>query len=128
MAPSRRKLSAYVADQIVAGQAESALRELAAELVYSRREKQLSLVVRDIEQALAERGTAIADVASAHKLSGPSRKQIIDFIASQIEATKVELREQVDPSLLGGFHVSVAGREIDATLAHKITQLRAQKV
>lgn len=128
MKPSRRKLSSYVADQIMAGHAKPALEQLAAELVESRRTKELDLIIRDIEQALATRGMAVADVSSAHKLSTASRQQISEFVSQQIKVKSVELRETVDPELLGGFRVSVAGQELDSTLAHKITQLRAQKV
>lgn len=128
MHPTRRKMSSYVAEQILAGKGDAALRELAAELVASKRTGELELVVRDIEQALARRGTVVADIASAHQLSDDSRSQLAEYIKAQVSAGHVELREHVDPALLGGFRVRVAGQELDASLARKITKLRAQKV
>ena len=73
---SRRKLAEYSADQLLAGKKEAVLQELAAYLIEKKRVSELELIVRDIEAALLARGTAIADVVTARKLTAETQAQI----------------------------------------------------
>lgn len=125
---SRRKLAAYCADQLVAGKKETALKELAAYLIEKKRTNELELIVRDIEDALLERGIAVADVVAARKLTAQALKQVTEYIVSQRPGTKVQLRTRVEPEVLGGVKVSFSGEELDATIRRKLTTLKASKV
>lgn len=122
---SRRRIAAYVADKLVSGQASGlVLREVAAYLVATGRTREQELLVRDIESALAARGIVVADVASAFAISKDVKAQI----AKLVGASTVELRETIDPSLLGGVRVDVPGRRFDGTIRHKLTALRAKQL
>jgi len=122
---SRRKIAGYIADQAVSGvDANNLVQLLAAFLVDSRRVGELTLIIRDIEYQLAERGFVLASVVSAHKLSADTQQSIIDMVSSQTGSKSVQLQQFVDPNVIGGFKVDLPGRQLDSTIAHKLTQLR----
>ena len=124
---SRRKISAYFADEFIRGNKEIA-KQLAGFLVETRRTDELELIVRDIETALDDRGVVIADVDSARELSGEAKKSVASFLKESRSAKTVHLRENVDHTLLGGARITTAGFELDATLRRKLTALKAHKV
>jgi F-type H+-transporting ATPase subunit delta len=125
---SRRKLAEYSADQLLAGKKEAVLQELAAYLIEKNRVSELELIVRDIEAALLARGTAIADVVTARKLTAETQAQIEKFVASQHPGVTVQLRTRVEPDVLGGAKIGLAGEELDGTIRRKLTTLKASKV
>lgn len=122
---SRRKLAAHVAERLGdAKTARAALKEVAAHLVATRRTRELELLVRDIEDAMAERGVVVADVTSAHPLSGSIKSEITKLVG----AKKLALRETVDPMVLGGIRVDIPGKRFDATVRRKLTALKAKQL
>jgi F0F1-type ATP synthase delta subunit len=124
---SRRKLAAYLADELVAGKKDVPAR-LAAFLVDTKRMRELPLIIRDIEDALASRGIVVADIDSAHELDTATMKLLESFVKEQTSAKHVHFRTRVDETLLGGVRVNVPGQELDATLRRKLTNLKATKV
>ncbi len=78
---SRRKLAMYAAERLLAGD-DNVIEELAALIVSEKRERELDLLVRDIEVELAERGTIVATVESAHKLDDDTKRAIERMLAS----------------------------------------------
>lgn len=123
---SRRKIAAYYADELVAG--SDIMKSLAAYLVESRRVREYELIVRDIEAALAERGVLVADVASSHGLSPAAKKAVASYLTQTTGAKQIQMRESVDESLLGGVKAAIPGSELDATLRHRLNQLKATKI
>lgn len=124
---SRRKIAGEVAELLLAGK-KDAVKQLAAYLVDTGRQRELELIVRDIEAALADRGVLLAEVAGARKLSGDAEKAVQSYLKKNTGATKIHLRETVDPNLLGGVRISIPGSELDSTLRHTLNQLKASKV
>lgn len=124
---SRRKLASYYADQLLAGKQKVA-DELAAYLVETHRTDEYELIVRDIEYALATRGVLVADIGAAHDLSTDSREAITSYLKSVSGAKDIQLRSNVDESLLGGVRITSPLGELDGTLKRKIMKLRASKV
>ncbi len=123
---SRRKIAAYYADELLAGR--DIRGQLAAYLVETRRTREVELVAREIEAALAERGVLVADVASSSVLGKESRAAVEAYLANATGAQSIHLRQSVDPELLGGIKAAIPGRELDATLRHRINQLKASKI
>jgi F0F1-type ATP synthase delta subunit len=123
---ARRKIAAYFADELIAGRNVSA--QLAAHLVETKRTRELILIVRDIESALAERGVLVADVASSHELVADTEKTIISYLKDKASAREVHIRPHVDPHLLGGVRVDIPGERLDTTLRHRLNQLTATKL
>jgi F-type H+-transporting ATPase subunit delta len=122
---SRRKIAAHVADSLIDGKkAGDIMRTVAAYLVDTRRTRELELLVRDIETALSERGVIVADIASAHPLSAALRQEV----AKMVGGKSVQLRETIDPTLLGGIRIDTPGKRFDGTVRRKLTALRAKQL
>lgn len=124
---SRRLVAAYCADQLLAGNGD-VITQLAAFLLDTKRTRELELVARDIEDALQARGVVVADVASARQLSPAAKAAVTAFIKQSTAAKRVELRSDVDERLLGGLKLNLPGQELDSTILHRLTQLKANKV
>lgn len=120
---SRRKLAEYVADTLIAGTPPaSILQKVAAYLVDTGRTRELELVVRDIEAALAERGIVVADVVSASPLSEALTKEI----AGLIGAKDIRFRTVIDKTVLGGVRLDIPGKRFDGTIRRKLEALKAR--
>jgi F-type H+-transporting ATPase subunit delta len=122
---SRRKIATYAADRLLDGASKKeVLRSVAAYLVETRRTREQILVVREIEDVLALRGYVVADVTSAHPLSEALKSQIKELV----KADTLQLRELVDPTVLGGMKIDVPGKRFDGTIRRKLTALRAKQL
>lgn len=122
---SRRRISSYIADQLIAeGQSLRLVRQLAAYLIDSRRTKELELIVRDIEYELQKRGTVLAQITSASKLTEDTRIVIERFLKSETSAKQIFLRQFVDPEVLGGVRIDLPSSQLDATIMRRLTILR----
>lgn len=122
---SRRKLADYVAREIEAGSdIRQLIDQVAAYLIEAGRERDVELMRRTIEIALAHRGIIVANVTTAHPLSATERKAII----AKIDAQRVYLRESVDPAVIGGVRIETPGRRFDATIARHLSRLSALKI
>ena len=121
---TRRKIAIYVADKLIAGEpVAKAVESAAAYLVDTGRTRELELLVRDIEDVLAEKGTIIADVTTAFPLTDTVRHEVLSLIGE-----KALLRETVDPFVLGGVKLDLPGKQYDGTIRRKLTALRAKQL
>ena len=66
---------------------------------------------------------AVADVATAHKLSEPEVAQLRTTLEKQA-GRRVEMHLTVDPALLGGFVARIESRIYDASVVGKIEKFR----
>lgn len=123
---SRRKVAALLADELIAGR--NITKKLAAYLIETKKTRELSLYVRDIEAALAERGILLADVASSFELTADTKHTITDYLKNTTGAKDVHLRLEVDPALLGGIRIETPDRRLDDTIQHRLNQLTASKI
>lgn len=128
---SRRKLAKYAAEQIMAGN-DTIMEEIASLLVYEKRQREIELLVRDVEAELAEHGEIVASVESARKLDIDTKREIEKYLMSAVGAnnnkSKVTLKESIDPTLIGGFKLRTPTATLDATIAKKLNDLRAKKI
>lgn len=120
-------MAEYVATQLMTGK-DTVIEELAAYLVESRRTREVGLVVRDIESALARHGVVVAHVASAHALDDSTRGSLEQLLKQTFSAEMLYLEETVEPSLLGGVKVAAADKELDTSARRRLQQLRSVKV
>lgn len=122
---SRRKLALYVADTIESkNDLAKTLQELAAYLVEAKRTREAELMVRAIEDELANRGIVVAHVTTAHPLD----KALETAINKLINAREIYLEKSVDESLLGGVRVETPGKLLDATMKRKLLALSQSKI
>ena len=77
----RRKLAQHAAERLLAGDA-AVIDELAALIIAERREREIDLLVQDIEAELAERGTVVATVESARALDATTKDAIKRLLSS----------------------------------------------
>ena len=128
---SRRKLAKYAAEQIMAGN-DTIMEEIASLLVHEKRQREIELLVRDVEAELAEHGEIVASVESARKLDVDTKREIEKYLMSAVGAnnnkSKVTLKESIDPMLIGGFKLRTPTATLDATIAKKLNDLRAKKI
>src|SRR5690606_15961468 len=117
---SRRKLASFVADRLQDGGGEEVIQQAAAYLIESGQKNSVELLVRDIEEVLASRGTVVADITSARPISKEDKAAIARILGTK----DLHTREVVDPAVLGGVRIEVSGKRLDATLKHKIDSLK----
>lgn len=124
---SRRALAFHVATHLVNGKPQKEIaRQLAAYLIWTRRTKELSLIVRDIQFYLAEHGHIAGTVTSAHELSATTLKEIQAFAKAKTGAKHISLDTAIDESLIGGIKLEVPGYELDSTIARQLTILKTR--
>lgn len=128
---SRRKLAQYAAERLLASDA-MVIDELSALLISEKREREVDLLVRDIEAEMAECGTVVATAESARTLDVATKNEIKSLLSSKVNTNdqniKVLLRESIDPKLIGGFKLRTPTATLDATIAKKLNDLRAKKI
>lgn len=122
---SRRKLARYVAERLMNNDV-TVVDEVAALLSHEKRQREVDLLVRDIQAELAERGLTVATVESARSLTDEARSAIMALL--QKPQTAVQLSEVVRPGLIGGFKLRTPTATLDATIAKKLNDLRAKKI
>ena len=121
---SRRKLATHTAEKLIKGDGKKALGELAAFLVENRRTDEAELLIRDIEQELADHGLVVADITTARPLSDSLKNDIKNLVGGKT----LQVREIIDESVLGGVRVDIPGKRFDGTIRRKLTALKAKQV
>ncbi|MCL6104758.1 MAG: ATP synthase F1 subunit delta [Actinobacteria bacterium] len=74
-------------------------------------------------QVAQARGFRLGKVRSAFKLTGSEKDHLRDTL-SRMVGVAVELRAEIDPSLIGGFIVAVGDVVIDASVSSWLNQLK----
>ncbi len=69
------------------------------------------------------RGIALAEVVSASPLSDDQLSRLTDKVKTVAGSSRVELRQSVDPSLIGGFVVRIGSQVIDSSLLGQVRRL-----
>lgn len=124
---SRRALADFVVSAYQRGDdMKPIVMQLAAHLVETRRTKELTMIVRDVEYALADIGVISGVVTSAFDLEAQAKEAISDYIASVTKAKTVSLAYQTDPGVIGGYSVALPGKELNHTVSHQLTQLKTR--
>lgn len=122
---SRRKLARYVAERLMDNDV-TVVDEVAALLSHEKRQREVDLLVCDIQAELAERGLTVVTVESARSLTDEARSAIMTLLKKP--QTVVQLSEVVRPELIGGFKLRTPTATLDATIAKKLNDLRAKKI
>ena len=122
---SRRQLARHAASQLLGGTAkERVLQQLAAYLVANHREREVDLLARDLETALADHGYIKATVTSARSLSTEAKNAVLDIVQSKYKGAKnIELVEELDASLIGGFKLRLPDSQLDESIKAKLDAL-----
>jgi len=83
------------------------------------------MIVRFEELLRRERGIALADLRSALPLDDAQRAEIAARLRD-LTGGQVEMKESVDPALIGGIAVRIGDRLYDASVRSRLERLRAR--
>lgn len=120
---SRRKLATYTAKQLVDGD-EQVLDQVASLLVEDGREREVGLLVKDIEDQLANFGLMIVTVETVSEIDEATRRSIEELFPD----SKVVIRQIINPDLIAGCRILTPSQMMDQTVARKLNDLRTMKV
>lgn len=120
---SRRKVTNVIGDKLLAGESSTdVMKHLAAYLLQHRLSKQAELYVRDIESYLSQNGLTLVSVTTAEPLNGQLSKQIAGLLG--LPADKLQIRQNIDKSVIGGVKLETPTSFLDATVAERLRKLR----
>lgn len=120
---SRREVARWAASQLAGGVKSAKVASyLAAYLSDRKALREVELMIRDIEHALArDFSHATVHFTSAHELTAELKKQISKSLGIKNAA---ETTAVVDQEILGGVIVNTADKEYDGSLKTSIKQLK----
>lgn len=91
------------------------------------REPILVSVAREFHNAYNEhKGIGKATVTTATALDAKTRAELEKLVKNYSDKKTIELVEEVDPDLIGGFVLKVGDRQVDASIRSKLKNLRVQ--
>jgi F-type H+-transporting ATPase subunit delta len=106
------------------GQFEEVSTAFMALITKNGREALLPEIAEAYHELVKEKkGIVSVTIVSATKLDGAVKKQILDKIQATTKGT-LEVTEEIDASLIGGFVVKMGDTQIDASVASKFAQLK----
>lgn len=89
-----------------------------------RRESILAEIAGDFEKQYKEhKNITTVIVDSAIALDDKSRKQILDVVKSSVTG-EIDLIEKVNPSLIGGFVLTINDKQVDQSVKRKLNDLK----
>ena len=89
------------------------------------REKLLPLIAKEFHDAYNEhQGIGKASVVTAVALDNELREEIMTLARKVVGKSKVELKEEVDPEIIGGFILNSGSQQIDSSIKHKLRVLQ----
>ncbi len=106
------------------GQFEEVTMSFVKLIAKNRRESYLPLIAQSFEAQVKEhKGIVPVTLISAKPLNEATRATILAKIQTAIKG-ELEVKEQVDESLIGGFIVRMGDKQIDASVASQFNNLK----
>ena len=97
-------------------------------IVKNGRESFIPAIARNfIHETKKFKGITESVLTTAIKVDDNVRKQIIDLI-STVFNTEVELKENLDPEIVGGFILQVDDNYIDASIRNKLRKIKKELI
>jgi F-type H+-transporting ATPase subunit delta len=119
--PSAKKA---VMRRILGDEAPAELTNFVMLLVDKRRIIFLSAIAQQYLERLRELNhTVLAEVRAAKELSEDQKQKIRDRVKAMTNAQEVELKTQLEPSLLGGVIIKVGSQVVDASLRGQLRRM-----
>lgn len=122
--PPSKKIDIF--HRMLSGNVEKITLSLVDLAVKNGRESFLPGIARNyIHETLKNKGITEAVLITAVPTDANIKKQVSDLIA-EVFSTKVELKEVVDPEIIGGFILRVEDNFIDASIKYKLRKIKKQ--
>ncbi|MBS1570694.1 MAG: ATP synthase F1 subunit delta [Bacteroidetes bacterium] len=118
-----RKLK--VLERVFGGQIGHLVDRFMAILVRKGRESHLPEIAEGFQNVFREaHGILMAEVRSAMPLTAESRAQVEQMAKERHPGKTIELRETVDPALIGGLVLRIGDEQVDASVSRRLNDLR----
>ena len=65
------------------------------------------------------------ELISAVALDDAAKSKILDKVKAKFDGASIQLTEKIDESILGGFIVKIGDKQIDASIASQLTNLKS---
>jgi F-type H+-transporting ATPase subunit delta len=114
-----------VIERLFRGKIQNITGEFLTVVARKKRER----VIPDIAHAFAElyrehHGILLAEITSAVPLTEAERTKARKFVGQL--SSNVELKEKINPAIIGGFIIKVGDRQYDESIASRLTCLRTE--
>lgn len=97
-------------------------------IVKNGRESFIPAIARNfIHETKKHKGITDSVLTTAVKVDDKVKKQITDLI-SDIFKTKVDIKENVDPGIIGGFILQIDDSYIDASIKNKLRKIKKELI
>ncbi len=94
-------------------------------ITQKNREILLPLIAAEFHNAYNRfKGIGKASVVSAVPLDNDLRDEVLSLAKKMTGKEKVELKEEVDPELIGGFKLNAGSQQIDSSIKHQLKILQ----
>jgi len=112
---------------IFGGKVHNLTLEIFKILTRKKREQYLYEIAQVFQQQYnVLKGIVEASVTTVSPLSATNKKEIMALLDKVTNQAKVELKETVDPDLIGGFVLKIGDKQIDDSVSGKLRELRLQ--
>ncbi len=72
-----------------------------------------------------DKGVIVAKVTSVEKINDDTNKEIAQILARRYSGKEIDLEENLDEKLIGGYKIEVNDEVIDLTIKNRIAKLQA---
>jgi len=76
------------------------------------------------EQYNEYKGIATASLVTTYPVEEEQRKEFKEYVKKTTQAKSVELKEEIDPGIIGGYVLKIGDRQIDNSLRTKLKELK----
>lgn len=120
--PAARR--AQIVEDILGGKATKSTVSLVSMIVANGRARDLSAIARQVAAlGAAERGRDVAVVRSAIDLTDDQKARLAAALETAV-GTPVDVRVEIDPSILGGIVAQIGDIVIDGSVRRRLDQLK----
>ncbi len=113
-----------ILSQIFDGKISKLSTEFMNILVRKKRESILEVVADEFEILYkTHKDITVAEVRTATALDEALRAEIMQVV-KKMAPNQVELKEIIDPEIIGGFIIKVGDKQVDASVLRKLTEYR----
>ena len=111
--------------QYIGGKPGSSLDEFLLMVIKNNHANMLSAIGWCYLQLYREaHNIANVEIVTASELPSPEVEQIIALVKKRLGDVTLEITQQVDPQLIGGFTVTINDLQLDASVRNELRQLR----
>lgn len=118
---SAKKISVF---ELIFEQFEEMTMSFIKLITKNRRESMLAVIAEEFNRQVKEyKGIVPITIVSARPLDDETRKKIVSKVKSSVDG-ELEITEEVDESLIGGFMVKMGDTRIDASILSQFNNLK----